>query len=72
MVKRKMLICFHGKDNGNVLLISVILIFSFSILFMSITKIVSAKLKLTDRLVDKILDENDQINMELKKKYDLY
>lgn len=72
MVKRKMRICFHGKDNGNALLYTVILIFSFSILFMSVTKMVSAKLKLADRLVERILVENDQINMELKEKYDLY
>ena len=67
-----MRISFRGNDEGNIMLLSVVLIVILSMIFLTITPRVTALHRLAVMEREKALLEITTANQEVKDKYDLH
>ena len=67
-----MRILFRGSDEGSILMLAIVAIFLFSLLFLSYVPVVSAKSSLAERKMALIILENERINQEIIRDYDVH
>ena len=67
----KTLTSFHGNDKGYILLISVIVLFLFSYLYLSFASYISIYKKTTVNYKKTVLEKIEKENQEVIGKYDL-
>jgi len=61
----------HGRDEGGALLVAVVAIYLASAVFLSLVPRVVAKAELAERLMAKVLADNERDNRAVRESYDL-
>ncbi|MDR0475328.1 MAG: hypothetical protein LBH43_16860 [Treponema sp.] len=67
-----MLISFHGSDEGNAMLIALVLILVLSLVFISLISRISIAGEFVQKNRAKVIYTIEQSNREIISKYDLY